>query len=175
MDDIDPRSAFGAKIKAWREEKALSQAELDTAIGKARGFIAQTETGRLKPPGRELCEAIGRALGRPPGEVWSCAAPERLRDFDEDLATWHTEAVNEARGWPISDAEAWLMIQVRAIQGDIATPADDLAWWLGEGLRDTRTRPDVARILAEDPGLKDALNRPYLVLCLAQQLGPKSP
>lgn len=89
--------SFGERIKAWRERAALTQAELDAAIGKTRGYTSQLEGGHIKkPPDRDTCEQIARAVGVPKLEVWRHAARDRLREFDPELLAFHEDEL--ARG-----------------------------------------------------------------------------
>lgn len=113
MFEGGPRTAFGQRLKGWREDRALSQAAVDEAIEKTRGFTAQIETGRLKPPPREVCDKYDLVLQLPSGSVWRAAAPERLRDFDEALWIWHREQIDAAAGLHITPDEQRLLEVVR--------------------------------------------------------------
>ncbi len=107
---------FGDKLKQWRGERGLTQADLDKAIGKNRGHIAQIETGRLKPPEMPLCARIADVLGLDPVDVWEAAAPERLERFDSDLLDWHRRQVNRARELPLSDEESTFVQELRRLR-----------------------------------------------------------
>lgn len=92
MSSKKGESPFGERIKAWRERAVLTQAELDAAIGKTRGYTSQLEGGHIKkPPDRTTCEGLARALGVPKSEVWRYAARERLREFDAELLSFHDD------------------------------------------------------------------------------------
>lgn len=49
-------------VKAWRNERKMSQMDLAKAAGCSEGLIAQIETGR-RQPGLDNAVAIARALG----------------------------------------------------------------------------------------------------------------
>lgn len=125
---------FAESLKEWRKGADLSQAALDARVGMARGFVAQIEVGRLKPPGRSACEDLERALNAalierdrsplPEGTVWRIAAPERLEQLDLDLARWHGEEVNRAHGLELrvvpTAPEEELLEQVRRAGDGVA-------------------------------------------------------
>jgi transcriptional regulator with XRE-family HTH domain len=134
------RKAFGDRISAWRALVGLSQAGVDEALGKKRGYIAQIETGRLKPPEREVCAALDEVLRRAPGEVWSLAAPARLEDFDAEVWAWHRAQVDQARGFNLTPVETALVETLREVQAseDDHAPSGasfSVATWLDEHLK----------------------------------------
>lgn len=81
---------FPARLLAWRKKARVSQAALDAAIGHPRGYVAQIEMGRLRPPDRATCLEIGRVLGVSGPIVWDAARDERLKALDPDLYDHYT-------------------------------------------------------------------------------------
>jgi transcriptional regulator with XRE-family HTH domain len=124
--DDSARKAFGSQIKAWREALDRSQADVDERVGKARGFTAQIETGRLKPPPKDLCDMYDVALERETGETWALAAPVRIQDADPDLFEWHRAQLEAVRGFALSPSEESLLGAVASLEHS-ETFARDLA------------------------------------------------
>jgi 5'-deoxynucleotidase YfbR-like HD superfamily hydrolase len=93
---MDPKSLtrFSRLLKAWRHQARRSQADVDEALGRPRGFIAQVEMGRLAPPRRKECFLIGLALGVPGETVWDASRPERLRLLDPELYEHYEKTMN---------------------------------------------------------------------------------
>jgi transcriptional regulator with XRE-family HTH domain len=97
---------FGKQLQEWRKEAGISQADLAAALGKTPGWVSQVERGTrpngtgkvngIAPPDKQACDVIGTALGRPDGEVWALAAPERIEAYDPDLGEFHREALANA-------------------------------------------------------------------------------
>jgi transcriptional regulator with XRE-family HTH domain len=79
---------FPQALRNWRRQAGVSQADLDTLLGRSAGTVAQFEVGRLKPPDRATCAAIAAALGVAEVEVWTIARDERLRLAAELLNTF---------------------------------------------------------------------------------------
>lgn len=97
---------FGELLKQLRVAAGLSQGKLDKAIGKARGYVNQVETGRICPPEKAVCDQMDGPFGLEPGTVWKRAAPGRLqsRSKDGDLWTWHLEQLDGSGNEALNEA-----------------------------------------------------------------------
>jgi len=121
------RMSFREQVRRWRRERGVTQAEMDAVIGKT-GWTVQFESGRTRPPPRDVCVGIAKALGLDLDEVWWRCAPERIEGYDPDLLEWHEQ-----------DAQ-------RRASTDLATPEVDLI----EQLRERGVPPDsVHQLLLE--------------------------
>lgn len=108
MDDLPPYTAFGATLRHARLDAGISQRELARAAGISCSYVAQVESGFLRPPAeptiRRICAALHqdpawwiRLAGKIPEEMRTAvlrASPEALElmrmiadlSFDEVLA-----------------------------------------------------------------------------------------
>ncbi len=94
----------------------MSQADLDTLLGRSAGTVAQFEVGRLKPPDRATCAAIAAALGVAEVEVWTIARDERLRLADPDaFADLEQEHARARLEGPLVDHEVELVNLLRVL------------------------------------------------------------
>lgn len=87
---------FRETLGRWVERSGLSNAEIDRAIGKGRGYVGRVMKGTIPPPDRATCDAIGEVLAERQAiaraaEVWDLAARERLEALDPDLRAWLDE------------------------------------------------------------------------------------
>lgn len=87
------RPTFGARVRAWRSARGISQRALEAAIGKNRGYVTHLENGKFIPPPRAVCDALADHLGIDRDEVWIAAVDERLRGLDKDLFAVYSAAV----------------------------------------------------------------------------------
>lgn len=53
---------FGSRVRAWREERKLSQERLAHEAGIERTYVAQIEAGRRNPALENICK-LAKALG----------------------------------------------------------------------------------------------------------------
>lgn len=128
----------GARFRAWRDRLGLGASQLERIVDRAHGTVAQIENGKLTPLDREACDRVDVALERDPGATWGELAPLRMVRFDADLAAWHDEEVNQARGFVLSDAERALVEALRELPSG---EGDDLA----------RAAAPAVRLLASAP------------------------
>jgi hypothetical protein len=127
LADTPFQESFRTKLAAWREQAPggrVTQAQLDKILGKeGRAYIGQVETGALPPPSREVCLALGKALGlRDPAEVWEAAAPALLERLDRsgELMEWHQQSLQLARQTDISHAALTIIIRLRELAVHLA-------------------------------------------------------
>jgi transcriptional regulator with XRE-family HTH domain len=110
---------FPQALRAWRRNAGVSQADLDTALGRSPGTIAQIEVGRQKPPDKATCAAIAAALLVPAADVWRIARDERLRLADEDaFLDFKAEMAEASTNAPLDVHEADLLRLLRALDCD---------------------------------------------------------
>ncbi len=90
---------FNRYIKRRRLQLGLSQRAIDAEMQLGTGWLSRLESGDIHgPPSRAACAVLARVLQLDADELWSRAAPERLRAYDEDLLTWHVEQLERASG-----------------------------------------------------------------------------
>lgn len=90
---------FNRYIKRRRLQLGLSQRAIDAEVQLGTGWLSRVESGEIHgPPSRAACEVLARVLQLDADDLWSRAAPERLRAYDEDLLTWHVEQLEHAWG-----------------------------------------------------------------------------
>lgn len=121
--------AFGGKVKAWRERTGLKRSELERKIGKSGGYVTRVEEGRIRAPGKDVCDSIGTVLEQhmpnepnaafAMGDVWLAAAPERLQELDNDLYEWSEQLVsgNSDGAQRLTKREAEILELLRKLDG----------------------------------------------------------
>jgi hypothetical protein len=130
----------------------VSQASIDTKMEWSKGFTAQVENGRLRPPDKANCDQLDTLLGLSRGTIWNAAKVERLERFDADLATeWRQrdeqrvasvhddEATAPGTGQQTSPDEQRVLVALRKL--DRVIPSGDPAGGL--------LAPDLARALED--------------------------
>jgi transcriptional regulator with XRE-family HTH domain len=68
---------LGNKIKALRESKSLTQAQVGASIGVGQNTIAMYESNKLTPPTKRLVQ-LALALGVQPNELFNCVTVETV-------------------------------------------------------------------------------------------------
>ena len=91
---------FGQFLAEARGRASLSQTGIDTQMEWSKGYTAQLESGRLRPPDKANCDQLDTVLRLPHGTTWTAAKVERLQRLDADLAAeWrHREEQASAGG-----------------------------------------------------------------------------
>jgi len=77
--------AFGRLLKAWREERGLSQERLAELSGCDRSFLSRLERG-INAPTLTVAAEIGLALGLSPSAVFSEVGAEVERELAAEPA-----------------------------------------------------------------------------------------
>jgi transcriptional regulator with XRE-family HTH domain len=67
---LDEAKLFRERLKALREAKGLSQAQLEEKIGKEANYITRVETGRIDTPPLDVISRIAQHLDVPIGELF---------------------------------------------------------------------------------------------------------
>lgn len=65
--------AFGAVLRAYRQQRSLTQEQLSERVGVVHSFICSLESGK-KQPSLKMILKLGAALGVRPGELVDAAA-----------------------------------------------------------------------------------------------------
>jgi len=81
---------IGKRLKSLREAKALTQGNIEQAVGLTRPYISRVENGR-SVPGIEILEKWANALGMPLYEL--------MHDGEKPLPP--------PRHWPVKEEKLW--------------------------------------------------------------------
>lgn len=106
---------FGSRIKRWREERGLSQAQFAELIGISRNYVSQLERGVSTNLSLNVARRISDELGMdlvPP----TPSVPESLRLFAEqdelEPEDVRVLAAIEYRGQKPQTVEAWRLLHL---------------------------------------------------------------
>ncbi len=119
-------TSFASFLVAARAAASLTQASVDTYMEWSKGYTAQLENGRLKPPDKASCERLDLLFRQRPGTTWDAAKLDRLERMDADLAAeWRRMVLARAvqGASTVSSEEQRLVVALRQL--DHLMPAAD--------------------------------------------------
>jgi transcriptional regulator with XRE-family HTH domain len=92
----EARMTYGARLRAHREQRKETQADIAARMGITQPEVARYEKGEPKRPSPDQLRSLARAYGVPVVALLMYAGYLSRREIDDWLATGDDDAVDDA-------------------------------------------------------------------------------